>query len=79
MLNEVFYLDTPMILAAVRAPVLIVHGTADTFVPVESSRRHKSMFGGPVELVELDGAQHGFAVRDDPRTWIRSRRHGSTK
>ncbi|GAA2753155.1 hypothetical protein [Kitasatospora cinereorecta] len=67
LLNEVFCLDTPAILAGVRAPVLMVHGTTDTFVPVESSRRHRSMFGGPVELVELDGAQHGFAVHDDPR------------
>lgn len=66
LLNEVFYLDTPAILAAVRAPVLMVHGTADTFVPVESSRYHRGMFGGPVELVELEGAQHGFAVHDDP-------------
>ncbi|MFJ1958420.1 dienelactone hydrolase family protein [Streptomyces microflavus] len=67
LLNEVFYLDTPAILARVRAPVLMVHGTADTFVPVESSRRHRPMFGGPVELVEFDGAQHGFAVHDDPQ------------
>ncbi|KOV29101.1 alpha/beta hydrolase [Streptomyces sp. XY431] len=67
LLNEVFYLDTPAILAGVRAPVLMVHGTADTFVPIESSRRHRPMFGGPVELVELDGAQHGFAVHDDPQ------------
>ncbi|MFI5756655.1 alpha/beta hydrolase [Streptomyces sp. NPDC051569] len=66
LLNELFYLDTPAILAAVRASVLMVHGTADTFVPIASSRRHKPMFGGPVELVELDGAQHGFAVHDDP-------------
>ncbi|MFJ4094157.1 alpha/beta hydrolase [Kitasatospora sp. NPDC089913] len=67
LLNEVFYLDTPAVLAGVRSPVLMVHGTADTFVPVESSRRHRAMFGGPVQLVELDGAQHGFAVHDDPR------------
>ncbi|MFD7720447.1 alpha/beta hydrolase [Streptomyces sp. NPDC059814] len=67
LLNEVFYLDIPAILAGVRAPSLMVHGTADTFVPVESSRRHQAMFGGPVELVELDGAQHGFAVHDDPQ------------
>ncbi|MEU4507380.1 alpha/beta fold hydrolase [Streptomyces sp. NPDC024089] len=67
LLNEVFYLDTPAILAGVRAPVLMVHGTEDTFVPVESSRRHQSMFSGPVELVELEGAQHGFAVHEDPQ------------
>jgi pimeloyl-ACP methyl ester carboxylesterase len=59
--------DLPAVLAAVRAPVLMVHGTADTFVPVESSRRFRPMLGGPAELVELDGAQHGFAVHEDPR------------
>ncbi|MGR8012211.1 alpha/beta hydrolase [Streptomyces hypolithicus] len=67
LLNEVFYLDTPAILAAVRAPVLMVHGTADTFVPVESSRRYRPVFGAGAELVELDGAQHGFAVHEDPQ------------
>ncbi|MEU4507326.1 hypothetical protein [Streptomyces sp. NPDC024089] len=44
----------------------MVHGTADTFVPVESARRHKALFGGPVTLVELDGAQHGSAVHGHP-------------
>ncbi|MFG2842580.1 alpha/beta hydrolase [Kitasatospora sp. NPDC048296] len=66
LLNEVFYLDTPAMLAVVRAPVLMVHGTKDTFVPIESTYRHRPMFGGPTELLELDGAQHGFAVHDDP-------------
>ncbi|MFI8266654.1 alpha/beta hydrolase [Streptomyces sp. NPDC085665] len=64
--NEVFYLDPEVYLRAVRAPSLLVHGTKDTFVPVESSRRYLPVFGGPVELVELDGAQHGFAVHEDP-------------
>ncbi|MEY2230555.1 hypothetical protein [Streptomyces sp. BF23-19] len=39
----------------------------DTFVPVESSRRYLPVFGGPAELVALDGGQHGFAAHDDPR------------
>ncbi|WP_033347343.1 alpha/beta hydrolase [Kitasatospora aureofaciens] len=67
LLNEVFYLDTPTVLAAVKAPVLMVHGTKDTFVPIESTYRHRPMFGGPTELLELEGAQHGFAVHDDPK------------
>ncbi|WP_432910006.1 alpha/beta hydrolase [Streptomyces syringium] len=67
LLNEVSYLDPETFVAAVRAPVLVVHGTKDTFVPVESSRRYLPLFGGPAELVELDGAQHGFAVHDDPQ------------
>ncbi|MBT2539757.1 alpha/beta fold hydrolase [Streptomyces sp. ISL-44] len=65
--NEVFYLDPDVYLRAVQAPVLLVHGTKDTFVPVESSRRYLPVFSGPAELVELDGAQHGFAVHDDPQ------------
>ncbi|GAA0276420.1 alpha/beta fold hydrolase [Streptomyces polychromogenes] len=64
--NEVFYLDPEVYLRAVRAPVLVVHGTKDTFVPVESSRRYLPAFTGPAELLELDGAQHGFAVHEDP-------------
>ncbi|GAA0397828.1 alpha/beta hydrolase [Streptomyces luteireticuli] len=67
LLNEVFHLAPEAFLKAVRAPVLLVHGTKDTFVPVESSRRYLPLFGGPAELMELDGAQHGFAVHEDPR------------
>ncbi|MEV4506058.1 dienelactone hydrolase family protein [Streptomyces klenkii] len=66
LLNEVQYLVPETFLAAVRAPALLVHGTKDTFVPVESSRRYLEAFGGPAELMELDGAQHGFAVHEDP-------------
>ncbi|MCY0930979.1 alpha/beta hydrolase [Streptomyces sp. H27-H1] len=64
--NEVFYLDPDVYLRQVRAPALLVHGTKDTFVPVESSRRYLPVFGGPAELMELEGAQHGFAVHEDP-------------
>ncbi|THA44643.1 alpha/beta hydrolase [Streptomyces sp. A1136] len=64
--NEAFYLDPGMYLRAVQAPTLLVHGTRDTFVPVDSSRRHLAYFGGHAELMELEGAQHGFAVHDDP-------------
>lgn len=50
----------------IRSPTLIVHGTRDTFVPIESSRSAAQNFRAPCELVEIDGAQHGFAVHDDP-------------
>ncbi|MFJ7272995.1 hypothetical protein [Kitasatospora sp. NPDC098663] len=46
--------------------MLIVHGTKDTFVDVELSRRFAPLFGAGAELYEPDGAQHGFAVHDDP-------------
>ncbi|MFI0740172.1 alpha/beta hydrolase [Streptomyces sp. NPDC021100] len=66
LLNEVHHLAPATFLRDVQAPALLVHGTKDTFVPVESSRHHLGFFGGPAELLELDGAQHGFAVHDDP-------------
>ncbi|HEY5311277.1 MAG TPA: hypothetical protein VIK18_02115, partial [Pirellulales bacterium] len=39
----------------------------DTFVPIESSREALSQFKAECRLVEIDGAQHGFAVHDDPQ------------
>lgn len=56
----------PSVLAAVQAPALAVHGTKDTFVPVELSRRFAPLPGRGYELVEVEGAEHGFAVHDDP-------------
>ncbi|MFI0895460.1 alpha/beta hydrolase [Streptomyces sp. NPDC020983] len=66
LLNEVFWLHPYAVLGEIRSPTLIVHGTRDTFVSVESSRSAARQFRAPCELVEIDGAQHGFAVHDDP-------------
>jgi uncharacterized protein len=66
LLNEVFYLQPHLALPDVAAPTLIVHGTGDTFVPVDSSRRAVGQFRVEARLIEIEGAQHGFAVHDDP-------------
>lgn len=66
LLNEVFYVQPHMLLKSVTAPTLFVHGTRDTFIPVESSREYVRQVGGGGVLVEVDGAQHGFAVHEDP-------------
>jgi alpha-beta hydrolase superfamily lysophospholipase len=66
LLNEVFWLQPHTILGKIQAPTLILHGTADTFIPVESSRAAITQLTCEHKLVELDGAQHGFAVHDDP-------------
>jgi pimeloyl-ACP methyl ester carboxylesterase len=67
LLNEVFYVNPRAELAALTVPTLFVHGTQDTFVPVESSRAAIGHVArAEVRLVEIDGAQHGFAVHEDP-------------
>ncbi|KPI25013.1 hypothetical protein OV320_8218 [Actinobacteria bacterium OV320] len=66
-LNEVFWLKPHEALGEIQAPTLIVHGTADTLVPYESSLVAVEHFTAPVELVPVEGSQHGFAVHDDPR------------
>jgi uncharacterized protein len=67
LLNEVFYIQPDLALSQVTAPTLIMHGTRDTFVPVESSRAAVTDMAGVASLVEVEGAQHGFAVHDDPQ------------
>jgi pimeloyl-ACP methyl ester carboxylesterase len=66
LLNEVFWLQPHTILGEITVPTLIVHGTKDTFIPIESSRQAAAQLAGEHKLVEIDGAQHGFAVHDDP-------------
>ncbi|WP_280450685.1 alpha/beta hydrolase [Nocardia cyriacigeorgica] len=67
LLNEVFWLKPNEALGKIKTPTLIVHGNADTLVPIDGSRAAVAQFTAPVELVEIDGSQHGFAVHDDPQ------------
>jgi uncharacterized protein len=66
-LNEVFWFEPLTALGEIRAPTLVVHGTKDTFVPVETSRDAVPLLHAPHRLVEIEGSQHGFAVHDDPQ------------
>jgi dipeptidyl aminopeptidase/acylaminoacyl peptidase len=46
-------------------PVLTFHGTADGAVGIDQSRRFVARaheVGAPVELREIDGADHGFVT-----------------
>ncbi|MEU5436608.1 alpha/beta fold hydrolase [Streptomyces sp. NPDC020719] len=67
LLNEAFWLHPYEVLGEVQAPTLIVHGTRDTFVPIDSSRSAVQNFHAPCKLIEIEGSQHGFAVHDDPK------------
>lgn len=66
-LNEVFWFDVLAVLPEITVPTLVVHGTKDTFVSVEASRSAMDRFTAEHKLVEIEGAQHGFAVHDDPQ------------
>lgn len=67
LLNEVFWLKPNEVLGEIKTPTLIVHGNADTLVPIDGTREAITQFTAPVELVEVEGSQHGFAVHDDPQ------------
>jgi pimeloyl-ACP methyl ester carboxylesterase len=67
LLNEVFYLQPHEAIGELSVPTLFIHGTRDTFIPIESTRAAVQSIKGEVELLELEGAQHGIAVFDDPQ------------
>ena len=53
-------------------PFLVVHGSADTVIPVEQARsfveRLRAVSRSPVGYIELPGAGHGFDMIDGART-----------
>lgn len=67
MLNEVFWIQPWQVIEEITVPTLIVHGTEDTFVSIEGSRQAAPRFRVEHRLVEIDGAEHGFAVHNDPQ------------
>lgn len=48
-----------------RDPVLLVHGTEDTSVPAAGSTRFAEAYGGHVELLLMEGADHSFSRQMD--------------
>jgi uncharacterized protein len=63
MLNEVFWISPVEVLSEIQAPTLVVHGTKD----IEASRAAIQQLRCEHQLVEIEGAQHGFAVHKDPQ------------
>jgi pimeloyl-ACP methyl ester carboxylesterase len=54
-------------LAAFRVPTLIVHGTADQTVPIDTSARLAAEGITNAQLVEYEGAPHGLNVTESDR------------
>ncbi|MFN3003830.1 alpha/beta hydrolase fold domain-containing protein [Mycolicibacterium wolinskyi] len=70
---EIFRLASPIAQIHPDAPpFLVVHGTADTVIPVAQARsfvdRLKAVSRAPVGYVELPGAGHAFDMTDGART-----------
>jgi hypothetical protein len=72
LLNEVFWLQPHAVLDRIVAPTLVVHGTADTLVPIEGTMAAMPLLNAASELLRIEGAQHGFAIDGDP-TYLDSR------
>ncbi|MEU7906371.1 alpha/beta fold hydrolase [Actinoplanes sp. NPDC049118] len=65
-LNEVFWLQPHTVLSDIQAPTLVVHGTADTLVPIDTTLAAMPLLNSASRLLKIEGAQHGFAVDGDP-------------
>ncbi len=67
LLNEVFWIKPLVVLGEITTPTLLVHGTKDTFISIDASRAAARHLRTEHRFVEIAGAQHGFAVPDDPQ------------
>jgi fermentation-respiration switch protein FrsA (DUF1100 family) len=52
-------IDTLHDAPTITAPLLVVHGDQDTFIPPDHSRRLVDAWGGPARLTLVPGATHG--------------------
>lgn len=64
-LNEVFWLQPHTALGEVVAPTLLVHGDADTQVPIGPSYDAVKELNEQSRLMVVEGAGHGFNVAGD--------------
>lgn len=46
---------------------ILLHGTADSMVPLQESRSFARALGGETTLIEVKGAQHAFELMHSPR------------
>jgi fermentation-respiration switch protein FrsA (DUF1100 family) len=62
--------------AAIRSPVLLIHGAVDTDTPPDHSRRVLAALAGPKRLILVPGAGHNESLRgevwDEIERWVES-------
>ena len=68
-LQELEGLSTVDALRQSRTPVLLIHGTADTFVPVEMTYENYLACRGPRQLLIVPGAGHGMSYLTEPEKY----------
>ncbi len=61
--------SAPRSLAQCRVPVLLIHGTEDSFVPVWMSQENYDACASPKELLLVPGADHGVSYLIDTETY----------
>lgn len=54
-------------MAAIKVPVLAIHGTKDATVPIEATAHRLVKLAPGAELIEYDGAPHGLAATHPDR------------
>ena len=61
--------DSRRTLANNTLPILLIHGTADDFVPCYMTRQSFAACSGPKEMLLVQGADHGVSFLVDPKTY----------
>lgn len=61
--------DSRRSLSKNKLPILLIHGTADDFVPCYMTRQSYAACSGPKEMLLVQGAEHGVSFLVDPQTY----------
>lgn len=69
---SIYQCDTRKSLSKCRIPVLLIHGTDDSFVPCEMTKKAYSACGGPKELLLVEGAEHGVSFLVDKESYTQA-------
>lgn len=69
--NGYRFVDVEGLAASVKQPVLMIHGGADTMIPVEAARALQQRLAGPSKLWVVPEARHNGAVFTDPEAYRR--------